>query len=241
MKTLKLLASLMILGCAFTVAAQTPQAEGQAPPVDMKEKFAQAQKENQAALQRFTWKSRTELMLKGESKKVKVEQVRYGADGQQQKITIEESSPQPQEQGGGGRRGARVKQKVIENKKEEFGELMQNLVVVATSYTHIPPDKMQAFLKNAQISLGKAPYEGTLQITGTGALTPEDSLTFWIDKQSLTFRRIEINTVLDKKPVHMVAEYTQMTNGPSFMSRATLDYPEKEIHVTVDNYDHQQI
>jgi hypothetical protein len=48
-------------------------------------------------MQHFTWKSRTELKLKGESKKVKVEQVRYGSDGKLQKITLEESSPPPAE------------------------------------------------------------------------------------------------------------------------------------------------
>jgi len=132
-------------------------AQPEAP--DTKQKFAEAQKENAAAMHHFTWKSKTELKLKGESKKVKVEQVRYGADGQLQKITLEESSPPPAEKKGG-RRSGRIKQKVIENKKEEFADLMQQLVVVAQSYGHIPPAQMQAFLKNAQFSMGKDGYEG---------------------------------------------------------------------------------
>ena len=213
-----------------------PQTEAQ----DTKQKFAQAQKENAEAMHHFTWKSRTELKLKGESKKVKVEQVRYGADGQLQKITLEESSPQPAEQKRG-RRGGRIKQKVIENKKEEFADLMQQLVVVAQSYGHIPPAQMQAFLKNAQFSMGKGAYEGTIQITGTGALNPADSMNIWIDKQTMMMRRIEISTVLDKNPVQMTSEYIQMTNGPSFQSRATLEYPAKQIQVTVENFDQQQL
>ena len=207
---------------------------------DTKQKFAQAQKENAAAMHRFTWKSRTELKLKGESKKVKVEQVRYGADGQLQKITLEESSPAPEEQKRG-RRGGRLKQKVIENKKEEFADLMQQLVVVAQSYGHIPPVQLQAFLKNAQFSMGKGTYEGTIQITGMGALNPQDSMNIWIDKQTLMMRRIEISTLLDQKPVQMTSEYIQMTNGPNFQSRATLEYPAKQIQVTVANFDQQQL
>ena len=38
-----------------------------------KEQFAQAQKENSAALKQYSWKSRTELEVKGESKSVKLE------------------------------------------------------------------------------------------------------------------------------------------------------------------------
>jgi hypothetical protein len=213
-------------------------AQTEAP--DTKQKFVTAQKENAAAMRHFTWKSRTELKLKGESKKVKVEQVRYSSDGQLQKITLEESSPPPAEQKGG-RRGGRIKNKIIENKKEEFADLMQQLVVVAQSYGHIPPTQMQAFLKNAQFSMGKDTYEGTIQITGTGALNPADSMNIWIDKQTMMMRRIEISTVLDKKPVQMTSEYIQMTNGPSFQSKATLEYPSKQIQVTVENFDQQQL
>ena len=42
-----------------------------------KEKFAQAQQENKEALKQYTWKSRTEVEMKGESKNVTLEQVRY--------------------------------------------------------------------------------------------------------------------------------------------------------------------
>ncbi len=207
---------------------------------DTKQKFAVAQKENAAAMRHFTWKSRTELKLKGESKKVKVEQVRYGTDGQLQKITLEESTPPPAEQKGG-RRGARVKQKVVENKKGEFADLMQQLVIVAQSYGHIPPEQMQTFLKNAKFTIGSGSDEGTVQISGQGALNPDDSMNIWIDNQTLMMRRIEISTVLDKKPVRMTSEYIQITNGPSFQSKATLQYPEKGIEVTVDNFDQQQL
>ena len=55
-----------------------------------KEQFAQAQKENNAALKQYTWKSRTEIKMKGESKSVTVEQVRYDLDGKQQKTPIGE-------------------------------------------------------------------------------------------------------------------------------------------------------
>src|SRR3954451_11743925 len=84
--------------------------------------FAESQKANAQALRQYNWKSRTEIKLKGESKNVKLEQVRYGADGKLQKTPIgAPPAAAPPAQGGGGR-GGRLKAKVIENKKEEFGE-----------------------------------------------------------------------------------------------------------------------
>src|SRR3954452_20459193 len=84
--------------------------------------FAASQKANAQALRQYSWKSRTEIKLKGESKNVKLEQVRYDASGTLQKTPTgapPAAAPPPQGRGG---RGGRVKEKVIENKKEEFGE-----------------------------------------------------------------------------------------------------------------------
>ena len=70
--------------------------------------FVQAQQANKAALREYTWKSRTELKLKGESKKLTLEQVRYDIDGKLQKTPIgappaQEQAPAPSR----GRRGGR--------------------------------------------------------------------------------------------------------------------------------------
>ncbi len=75
-----------------------------------KEEFAKAQKDNAAALREYTWKSRTEIKMKGESKSVKLEQVQYDLDGKLEKTPIgaaPEEPPQPK-QGRPGRRGERL-------------------------------------------------------------------------------------------------------------------------------------
>ena len=53
-----------------------------------KEKFAQAQQQNKEALKQYAWKSRTELKMKGESKNISLEQVRYDLDGKLQKTPL---------------------------------------------------------------------------------------------------------------------------------------------------------
>jgi hypothetical protein len=207
-------------------------AQEQEPP-----SFAESQKANAQALRQYTWKSRTEIKLKGESKNVKLEQVRYDSDGKLQKTPLggpPQAAPAPQQ----GERGGRLKKKVVENKKEEFGEMMQGLGQLVASYGQLPPDKMQAFAANATKGRGEGAMQGTTQIQGLNVLQQGDSMTIWIDPVSQMMRRVEIKTIYEKKPATLVAEYRNVPNGPTYMARAVLTYPEKDVELTVDNTDY---
>jgi len=199
--------------------------------------FAESQKANAQALRRYTWKSRTELKLKGESKNVKLEQVRYEPNGTLQKTPLgapPQAAPAPA-QGG---RGGRLKAKVIENKKEEFAEMMQELGQLVGSYGHLPPDKLQAFKATATKGRGEGAMQGTAQVQGLNVLQQGDSITIWIDPASQMMRRVEIKALYEKKPATLVAEYRSVPNGPTYMAHAVLTYPEKNVELTVDNSDY---
>jgi hypothetical protein len=204
--------------------------------------FAESQKANAQALRQYSWKSRTEIKLKGESKNVKVEQVRYDATGKLQKTPI--GSPPAAAAvpaaapARGGRGGGRVKNKIIENKKEEFGEMMKGLGELVASYGHLPPEKMQAFAAGATKGKGEGAMEGTAQIQGANVLMSGDSMTIWIDPTSQMMRRVEIKTLYEEKPAMLVTEYRSVPNGPTYMAKALLTYPEKNVELTVDNYEH---
>ena len=199
--------------------------------------FAESQKANAQTLRQYSWKSRTEIKLKGESKNVKLEQVRYDANGKLQKTPIgaPPSAAPPPPQGG---RGGRLKAKAIENKKEEFGELMQGLGQLVTSYGQLPPDKLQAFKATATTGRGEGALQGTAQVQGLNVLEQGDSMTIWIDPASQMMRRVEIKTIYDKKPATLVADYQTVPNGPTYMAHAVLTYPEKNVELTVDNSDY---
>jgi hypothetical protein len=82
----------------------------------------EAQRANAAALREYTWKSRTELTLKGETRSVRLEQVRYDLDGRLQKTQIGRTPGQSQGAGSGrGRSAGPLRQRVIAEKQEEFG------------------------------------------------------------------------------------------------------------------------
>jgi len=208
-----------------------------------KGEFAEAQKQNSEALKQYTWKSRTEIKVKGESKNVKVEQVRYDIDGKRQKTEIG-GSPEPQSEKPKARRrggGGRAKAKIIEKKKKEFAEMMQALGKLVASYGQIPPDKMQAFVKNAQMSPGEGEQAGTMRIQGGDVLQPGDAMTLWINPASQMMKRIEIETTLEEKPVTVVSEYQSLADGPTYQARSVVSYPAKEVELTVENYDYQRV
>ena len=144
------------------------------------------------------------------------------------------AAPAPAPAGRGGR-GGRVKEKVIENKKEEFGEMMQGLGQLVASYGQMPPEKTQAFAASATKGRGEGEMQGTAQIQGRDVLQPGDSMTIWIDPATQMMRRVEIKTVYDKKPATLIADYRAVPNGPTYMARAVLTYPEKNVELTVDN------
>ena len=210
-----------------------------------KEQFAQAQKENSAALKQYSWKSRTELEVKGESKSVKLEQVRYDLDGKQQKTDIGGAAQQqPTQEAGGGRRrrgGGRLKQKIVENKKEEFAELMKGLGQLVASYAHLPPDKMQAFVQNATVASGQGEMADALMIQGTNVQLAGDTMGVWIDPKSYMMRRIEIRSSFDDKPVHFTGEFRTVADGPTYPARLTLQYPDKEVELTIENFDYTRL
>ena len=229
----KMLPTALLLVLVATLAAPR-QAQGQSP--GMKEKFAQAQKANKAALQQYTWVSRTDIQMKGESKKVKLEQVSHDANGQEQKTPIDGPSQQASsgQEGGGG--SGRLKKRIIEKKKKEFAELFQDLGQLLSSYRNLQPEQLQAFVKNAQFSLGQGEYGGTIRITGNDIVQPGDTMSIWIDKQTMLQRRLEIDSALDKKTVLVSADFQ---NIPNYMARAILEYPDKEIQIFVDKSEHR--
>src|SRR4051812_30463016 len=105
--------------CSFAAAAiaLVSMASAQTPPPQervaaLKESLAK----NQAALKQYSWVETTVISLKGEVKKQQQKQCFYGADGKVQKTPIGEQQPKAQEPSGGGRRGGRLKEKVVEKK-----------------------------------------------------------------------------------------------------------------------------
>jgi hypothetical protein len=205
------------------------------------EQVAGTIKANAQALKAFSYQQRMQLQLKGETKKVTLTQVSYDMSGNEQKTQLSEDPPpdSSQQQSSGGR-GGRLKQKVVTKKTGEFKDMMQEIVALVKSYTELPSQQLQASLKQAAFSPGEGDMTGSVQIVMHNVIQNGDSMTIWIDRTAMLYRRATIATTYEGDPVTVIANYAMLPSGQVYMAQAILNYPKKEVVVQIDNSNYQR-
>src|SRR5258705_12777574 len=95
---------------------------------------AAAIKANSAAFRTFVWQQRMQIQVKGETKKVTLNQMSYDIKGNLQKTQLSEQPPPDSSQpdSGGGRRG-RLKEIIVQKKTGEFKDMMEGIASLVKS------------------------------------------------------------------------------------------------------------
>lgn len=201
--------------------------------------FAESQRANQAALRQYSWKSRTELKIDGESRQVRLEQVRYDIDGQLQKTVIGGSQPAADDTNSAppGPIGG-LKKRIVTKKKEAFRDMLAELAAIADAYAHMPPDRMKAFAARATMTPAQGPDGGLVRVQGIDVLTIGDQMTVWVEPSASAMRRVEIAASYEGRPVRIAADYRALANGTTYQARSTLRYPEKSVELIVETFDY---
>src|SRR5215471_16265656 len=122
-----LVTMMLSVAALFVPSLRAQKAELQERVGDLKESMAK----NKQALAQYTWQETLTVYLKGEEKKQERFQVRNGPDGKPQKTPIDAPSAQAD---GGGKRGGRLKQHIVEKKKEEFEEDAERMKALISRY-----------------------------------------------------------------------------------------------------------
>lgn len=217
-------------GALAVIAATTVTAQ--------QREFAQAQQANQAALRQYSWKSRTELTVDGETKQVRLEQVRYDIDGRLQKTAIGgEAAATASRPGPPGPAGA-LRRRVVAKKTEDFKAMLGELAALAESYAHLPSDRLQAFAARAVITPGEGLEAGSVRIQGRDVRLAGDAMTVWVAPAGFAMRRVEIATLYDTRPVSIRADYRSLDNGLTYQARSVLRYPEESVEIVVETFDY---
>src|SRR5579872_2515685 len=113
----------------FTGSLRAQLGDMQARVAELKESTTK----NKEALAKYTWTERVTISLNGQERKQERFQVRMGADGKPIKTPIDAPA---QDQSA---RGGRLRQRIVEKKKEEFQEYAEQMKSLAQQY--IPPEK----------------------------------------------------------------------------------------------------
>jgi hypothetical protein len=216
---------------ASVLAAQNP--EVQQKVAEIKEVVAA----NKQALAQYTWVEQDTISLKGEQKKQEHFQVRLGPDGKPQKSPLDAEAAPAQPSGG------RLKQHIVEKKKEEYKDYADRLKALIQQY--LPPDKekIEEARQQGNISLGPAGGpDGQYQVVISNYVKPGDKMTLVFDKTQEAIARLSIASYLDdpKDAVTVDAQFSRIPGGPNHVSSETINGVSKHLTIAVQNSNYQK-
>lgn len=235
LKTIKVkVVTISMLSLVATVAfAQRPD------PAQMAQQYSQAAKQNAAVLARYNWKMRTEvnIAVKGEAKQVvKLYEVRVDLDGKPQKTEL--TPPREQEEPSKRRAGirTRIKNAKRQEKVAEYKQWAGELSALVERYTTPSAGTMFDFY-------AKATYtpiaNGLVEVKGRNFLQPGDSVTFVVNAATKAPRSFSFKTRLGQDSVQGNVEYGQVTAGPRFAERTTVNVPAKSVTAKIETYEYR--
>jgi hypothetical protein len=232
------------VGMGAMLQAQQPPAQAAAGGAqDAVAALKRSMQQGMAKIRQYEWVETTIISLKGEEKARKQSRCYYGADGKVQKVSLDQApAPEKAESGRGGRRGARVKEKVVENKKDEMKEYMERAAALIHSYVPPDPAKIQA-AKDAGRVAANPQAGGKVRLVISQYLQPGDSLSLDVDAAASRLTGLGVNTYLDKpdEPVTLAVQMNALPDGALYAAQTTLDAKAKNITVVIQNSGHRPV
>jgi hypothetical protein len=226
---------------ASAVLVERPVAQQSSPtPEQRVAALKQSLQDSQARLRKYEWIETTVISLKGEEKNRKQQRCYYGADGKLQKLAI---GGAPAEASGGRRgRGGRVKQQVVENKKEDMQEYMERAASLVHHYVPPNPDDIAKAQKSGKFAV-RPDQSGRARLEFTDYIKPGDLLTIDVDAAANRLLGLNVASYLDT-PADAVAlgvEFGTLADGTSYTAQTTLDAKAKQITVVIQNSGHRPL
>lgn len=236
--SISLIASVFAIGMASAQSTPAPNPEMQKRVADLKAAMAK----NKQALAQYTWVEQDTISVKGEQKKQEQFQVTLGPDGKPQKTPLNPSPP-PQQQADTGRRGGRLKEHVVEKKKEEYKDYADSIKALIQQY--VPPDKdaIEQARQKGNISLSpEADTPGQYKLVITNYIKQGDNMTLVVDKTTQSLVSLSIATYLNdpKDAVTVSSQFSAIAGGPNHVASQTINGVSKQLTIAVQNSNYQK-
>jgi 23S rRNA pseudoU1915 N3-methylase RlmH len=224
-------AVVMVVG-ALVVSAQNP--ELQQKVAEVKEAMAA----NKQALAQYTWQEQVTVSLKGDVKKQEHFQVRLGPDGKAQKQSLD--APQAPAAPSGGR----IKQRVIEKKKDEYKDYVDQIKALIQQY--VPPEKamLEQAAQQGNVTLGPAGgAPGQYQLVLSNYVKPGDKMTLLFDKERKALVSVTIASYLSdpKDAVNVSVTFAGIPGGPNHIASESIDGVSKQLTIVIANSLYQHL
>lgn len=191
--------------------------------------------ENQQRLHQYQWTETTQITLKGEAKPPKTSLCRYGPDGTVQKTPVGPPPPSPS--------GGRIKQRIIEKKKEEMQDYMEQVKNLLAMYVPPNPQAMAQAFQAGNASLNPNPAGQAVEIVFKNYAQPGDQMTLAFDTAARRVKSLNVDTYMDNPNdvVTLAVEMASLPDGTNYVQRAALDATAKALQVATANSNYQKL
>jgi hypothetical protein len=232
-----LTAGLVPLLILFLPVLWAQNADLQQRVADLKESSAK----NKEELAKYTWVEQVSISLKGQERKQQHFQVRMGPDGKPQKTSLD---PAPSAQQDSGGRHGRLRERVVEKKKEGYEDYAERMKSLAERY--IPPDKdaiQEAYSKGNISITPSAGAPDQVKLVIRNYVKAGDSMTLLVDKSKKTLLSIQIATYLDDPTdaVNLTVQFASLPDSTRHVSAATIEGTSKQLKVATQNSNYQKL
>jgi hypothetical protein len=217
---------------ALAVAMGAPAQVSSTNRLDIAQKMAQ----NAISLKHYTYKRRTEVVLKGQPRGARVDLVRY-VDGHNETIPLETPARTESSRRGRGLRG-KLAEKKIEKKKEKMRAEIERLKDAMNSYISTDSPAMAAILRKAEISKNGSGTDAQITVTAVGLKQPSDSFKMVWSEATRQPVSIEIRAAADGKPVQLSVHYSTLADGTFYPAKTVISAPKKNLLLTITRFDY---
>jgi hypothetical protein len=140
-------------------------------------------------------------------------------------------------QGGRRRVLGQIKERKIEEKKDEIKEYVGRLTGLMSQYLPPNSDRIKAAMSRALIT---PPADGVAKVTLPDYLKAGDKMTLTLDSTSKTLTQILVNSMLDSDPVSFEVNFNKLPDGTNYPSLTSIDSPAKELRIQVSTSDYRK-
>ncbi len=225
----------LLFALAATLVLVASYAFGQNPALQQKiAALKQSAAQNKQRLMHYQWNETQQITLKGEPKGSKQFLCQYGPNGQVNKTELGAQQPQ-QPQGG------RLKQRIVEKKKEEMQDYMGDVKGVLALYVPPDPQKMQRAFQSGNVSF--TPVNGAVNIVFKNYAQPNDQMTVTFDEAAKKISHIDVKTYTQSpdQVVTLNVQFASLPDGTNYTQQSVLDAKAKNLVVTTTNSNYQKI
>jgi hypothetical protein len=201
----------------------------------------ESQAKNKQSLATYSWQEQDTISLKGEVKKVEKFQVHNGPDGKAVKTPLDApAAAAPAEKGG---RGGRLKEKVVEKKKEEFADYAHQIAALAQEYAKPDPAKLQQAAQSGNVKLGPGKMADEVALVFTNYIKPNDTMTIAFNKNEKAIQNVQIASYLNdpKDAVRIMIQFTKLPDGTNHVASMVLDGESKQLNIAVQNSNYNKM